>query len=521
MWWWHRSAAVPSQAASLDPSLWAWPDELPDDIVRQLAEVTLPLILEPERWIHRRVERIQFIDRQTVRRQVSADFTLPGQIAPIQLHDGQEVYAAPLFLLKRDHPRPFRVGRSKPWWSGDADQFRERMPMSLFSDLTLMDQAGVHQPLITRLESTRLASALLRHAAIRTSHGPLSADQLRDLAAVALARRKARKEALGRLLVQRPSNPRSLTPLGESDAAELICMMATCLPIVLLFKDRPPPRSIFKLSYVAPLDDDQAMLKWLIPRSMGWKSENLAVTINEIGAAASHHIEVEIPGDLQVNYVSLTGKRYTRANVPWQDLKSQDRDCAIRQVGTASSGNIYLSELPFARRLGRVSIKMRVRRTGFLMGALVTSIIITAVLLALTLLSNHLVNSGSPATPVAALLLFPSLVAAYIARPGEHIITARMLRWARFSLVGNAALPFLAVLIYLASVPKNESSSTLIRTIDDVLGIAPPKLHAGVLHTWLLGLTIASCTFSLLFIASNIWPHPHGESMHEFNATSP
>jgi hypothetical protein len=394
------------------------------------------------------------------------------------------------------------------------------MPMSLFSDLTLTDQTGAHQPLITRRESTRLTSALLRHAAIQVFRGQASDSQLKDLSVVAFADRLARKEALQRLLVARPSPRRELTPLGKSDAAELICMLAACLPIICLFKN-PPGRSIVKLSYVAPLEDDEAMLKWLIPRSMGWKSENLAVTVNEVGAAASHHIEIEIPDDLQVNYVSLTGKRYTRANVPWQDLNDRDKDCSIRQVGTARSGNIYLSELPFSRRLGRISIKMRVRRTGFLMGALVTSIIITLVLLALTLFSEQIVNSNSPATPIAALLLLPSLVAAYIARPGEHIITARMLRWSRFALVGNAALPFLAVFVYLISVPKPGSTSLLSRAIDNMFDTSPRELHAHALHSWLVGLTLVSVAFSLLFVLSNIWPRPHGESKHELNLTRP
>ena len=517
--WRRKSSAGQDSKTAVDPSLWVWPAELPDQSIRRLAQITLPLLLDPHRWIHRRVERIQFIDRQTIRRQVSVDFTLPNRIAPLQLHDGQKVFAAPLFLLKRDHPRPFRVGKAKPWWTEEPEPYRARMPMSLFSDLTLTDQTGTHQPLITRRESTRLASALVRSTAVQVTGGPLSAEQLRDLSAVALGDRLARKQALQRLLIARPT-PRELTPLGESDAAELICMMATCLPIVCLFKDHPPGRSIFKLSYVATLDDDQAMTKWLIPRSMGWKSENLAVAINEIGAAASHHIEIEVPGDLQVNYVSLTGKRYTRANVPWQALEAKDKDCAIRQVGTASSGNIYLSELPFRRRLGRVSIKMRVRRTGFLMGALVTSIIITSVLLALALFSRQIVNSNSPATPVAALLLLPSLVAAYIARPGEHMITARMLRWARFALVGNAALPFLAVLVYITSAPNPGHRSTIPGVVDGMLGLSlPQEVHFHNLQAWLAVLTGVSLVFTLLFVSSNIWPRPHGESTHNLDPT--
>ncbi len=504
-------------AQSVDPESWEWPDEITDPIVYQMAEVALPLLLRPERWIHRRVEQIRFIDRQTIHRQVSVDFTLPTNCTPVGNFDGRDVYLAPLFLLRRDHPRPLRIGKEQHWWA-PWRRYPKRLPMSLFSDVTFVDQVGKRLPLITRRQSTRLASVMLQLMAVRMLDKPLSDDLRTDIAGIAIGNRERRKVALESIFRHESKlSEHDRAALRDSDFAELACMIATHVPVICLFTDGPPGRSIVKLSYVEPLAVDQSIGKGRIRRSMGWKSENLAVGVNEIGAAGSHHIEIAIPDDLRVNYVSLAGKRYTLANVDWSRLQSKEKDCLIRQVGTATSGNVYLSELPFARRMGRVSIKMRVRRSRFLAGALVASIIITGVLAVFATVASHVLANANSDAAVAALLLLPSVVATYIARPGEHLITARMLRWARFALVLNAALPFLAVLIFFTTpdAPSTSSGVNLGGFAKSVFGLFQPQNSPahGLEARWAL-LAYISAALTCLFIISNIWPRPHGKSYY-------
>jgi hypothetical protein len=518
------SGAIVS-SAPLDPSEWGWADEVPDAAIQQMASVALSLLTDPERWIHRRVEQIEFIDRQTIRRQVSVDFTLPNGLTSVGSFDGRDIYLAPLFLLKRDHPRPVRVGRKKHWWTPQRPSYRRRLPMSLFSDLDFVDDRGRRLPLITREQSVTIANAMLQQAAVQVIGGPVS-DATHDLIAdIADGSRGRRKKALRDIFLRNRNLPNAgeRTLLRSSPIfAELACMIATHLPVICLFTEGPPGRSIVKLSYVEPLEIDHSSSKGRIRRSLGVKSENLAVGISEIGAAASHHIEISIPDDLRVNYVSLTGKNYTVANVPWQKLNAESKDYAIRQVGSARAGNLYLTELPHSRRMGRVSIKMRVRRSRFLMGALVASGIITLVLTVLALVAKDILEADQSEALVAALLLLPSVVATYIARPGEHVITARMLRWARFALVGNAALPFIAILVFLTTPAEVSAKNPgvyvggLANSILGVLQEQDSPVH-GLQARWGF-LAIASALCTCLFVASNIWPRPHGTSSYSLRS---
>lgn len=515
----HFQTPVQFAARPIDPARWEWADEVADSTVRKMAQVALPLFEQSHRWIHRRVERIRFLDRETIHRQISVDFTLPTGVTPVGRFEDRDVLIAPLFLLGKDHPRPLRIGKKWHWWAPRRDEHPPRLPMALYSDVNFTDEVNRHIPLLKRGQSNQLANAMLQQAAAKTLKKPVSKKDRDEITAIAFAGRRHRRRALNNLLLEEPEKGQDspLTALGKSEFAELACMMATHSPVVCLFTDGPPGRSIVKLSCIEPMDEERASSKGRIRRSFGWKSEYLSVGVTEIGASASHHIEIEIPDELQVNSVSLTGKRYISANKRWRDLKKEEKDYSVHQVGAASSGNIYMADLPYARRMGRAVVKMRVRRPGFLFGALTISTIITAVLTTLALITPEIMNGPSSEGTIAALLLFPSVVAAYIARPGEHVITARMLRWARFVLVGNAALPFLAVL-FLLTTPESSSESVGLNLggiMDGLFAKIVPQdspVH-GLEARWTV-LAIISSLLTFMIVISNIWPLPHGESRY-------
>lgn len=523
----HFQAPVQFAEQPIDPARWEWADEVSDATVRRMAEVALPLFEESNRWIHRRVERIRFLDYDTIHRQVSVDFTLPTGVTPVGRFEDRDVLIAPLLLLRKDHPRPLRVGKERHWWAPKRPKHRKRLPMSLYSDVDFTDQNKKHIPLLTHDQSNQLANAMLQQAAAKTLKKPVSKDHRNELTAIAFADRRRRRRALNNLLLKEPDrgSDSPLTLLGNSPFAELACMLVTHSPVICLFTDGPLDRSIVKFSCIESMDEERASAKGRIRRSIGWKSEYLSIGIPEIGASASHHIEIEIPDELQVNSVSLTGKRYISANKRWRDLTTEEKDYSVRQIGTARSGNIYMSELPYARRMGRAVIKMRSRRPGFLFGALTVSAIITAVLAVLALITPEIITNlqSNSEGAIAALLLFPSVVAAYIARPGEHVITSRMLRWARFVLVGNAALPFFAVL-FLLTTPESPLNAglNLGGLVNGSLSIVAPQdspVH-GLEARWAL-LAVISGLLTCMFAISNIWPRPHGASYYRLMSNQP
>jgi hypothetical protein len=483
-----------------------------------MAQVTLALLQRPERWIHRRVERVRFIDRQTVHRTVSVDFTLPAGIPPIGSFRGQDVYVAPLFLLGKEHPHPFRSqggGLLNRMLIRLGELPGDPLPASLYSDVNLIDQTGARLPLITRRESARLASVILGEAA-RQSAGqhPIPDPLFKHILEIVTSDKHGRQVALDRVL-KGSLDPYAnvLRRLRKGNFPELAHMLARYSLIVNLFTHGPPGRCLRKLSYTEPLDGGRSKSPGRFRRSIGWKSEHLVVPVNEIGSGSSHHIEIDVPEDLQINAVDLAGMSYSLAGKPSSELMTHERDYSIHQVGKASSGSIYISEPTFPRRVGEVSVKMRVRRTGFLLSALVASLITTGVLGALALAAPAIVDANKSEGTVAALLLLPSLLAAYIVRPGEHVITSRMLRWVRFALVGNAALPFAAILFLLTTKesPHIPFDIEFLRSMFEMFIQSDDSSGQHLQKSWGI-LTAGSVLFSILFAISYIAPVPHGDS---------
>jgi hypothetical protein len=429
---------------------------------------------------------------------------------------GSPIYAAPLYLLRRDHPDPLREGKPHHFWTPWRDEHPRRLPLSLFSDLTFQDEAGTHLPLITRQQSTALAALMLGKLGARTLGKPLSKDLAETIAKVAQSNRYNRKKALEALTD--PDAADEYKKLSNDPVfAEFACTVATHLPIVSFFEELPD-RKITKLSYISPIDPDESMVKAKLRRVSGVKSEYFAVSINEVSASASHHIEVTLPEHLQLNYIAMTAKEYRSANVPWKDLAPAERACSVRQVGKANSGNIYLSELPFERRMGRVSLKLRTRGTGFMLGALSASFSITLLMLVMAWAAPDILKDSRSEAAAVTLLLLPTVVAAYLARPGEHFITSRMLRWPRAVLLFNGAIPFVAAIAYLTT-PQNAypRSDVDLRMILEYGWKAFSFQAQGVneLQGKWAALAALSVLCTAYFIGRAMWPRPHGKSHYK------
>jgi hypothetical protein len=285
---------------------------------------------------------------------------------------------------------------------------------------------------------------------------------------------------------------------------ELAYALASHSIIVCVFYG-PPGRSIHKLSYDEPLNEGFSIKK-RIRRSLGLNSERYAVPLNEIGASASYHVEMEIPDGLLINAVSLVGKPYRW----YTDLKNkQNQSYSIRQVGKVTEGKIYIPEPLPGRRVGLAWVKLRAQRSGFLFGGLVASMLITLTLAVGAFAVPVVIQGHQSEAATATLLLLPAILAAYIARPGEHAITARMLRWARYALLLDGMLPVVAVLLLITTQTHEESA---IRKAEDFTLLGALKL--GEPSALWIGLAAFSLIFILLFAWTNYSPRPRGETVY-------
>jgi hypothetical protein len=120
--------------------------ESPD--LRALGLIVFALMADWQAWIARRVETVTFLDADTVRRQVSVDFTVPKLPTVIEL-DGQPLHFLPLTLLRKRRLTHF----------------------------DLCDETGRALPLVTRRANGPLAASALAEAAMAFQPDP----QLRSI----------------------------------------------------------------------------------------------------------------------------------------------------------------------------------------------------------------------------------------------------------------------------------------------------------------------------------------------------
>lgn len=116
-----------------------------------MALVTLDLISDWHRWVHRRVETFALADPVAVQRHVSVDFTLHHDVPPVLgQRDSARVYCAPLGLLRKRKLRNF----------------------------DLRDESNRVLPLMTAAKNGAVAAGVLAHASDTFADPPGTAEEM-------------------------------------------------------------------------------------------------------------------------------------------------------------------------------------------------------------------------------------------------------------------------------------------------------------------------------------------------------
>jgi hypothetical protein len=118
-------------------------------------------------------------------------------------------------------------------------------------------------------------------------------------------------------------------------------------------------------------------------------------------------------------------------------------------------------------------------------------------------------------------------VAALIVRPGEHAITAKMLRGVRIVLVVNALVPALAVFFLITEPEKGKPNagtlaSWLLNRFHSIFG-GPKTVEQGgmELRVYWIALATISAVLTVLLTVSYILPLPHGPSVYRLSPGRP
>jgi hypothetical protein len=446
------------------------------------AEAARLLTHEP-RFIRRRREKVSLLDETTTRRQMSVDFELPSSCRPLLNWQGERIYYAPLLFLQKGSDENFDPGA------------RLGEPEPHFANFDFRDQAGRALSVPPRTWNAAVSAAMLQRVFLDAARRQgLWVDPSALAGIDSLLGEICRSEqlrAVGLLHEVRDTSPRSpeeglIHALDRRDSTfhRLLDACAIASVVMVPLHGSAARAGILKLSYDEQLADLRGRRLRGMLSGLGWFGLSFWWELPYIGAE-TYHFEIEAPAGLEIydaGLVQVSG-RPLRARRP-----PDPRPTMARVSGAATRVHLYA---PGAARTAEALawVRLRVRRHEFI-GAAATATLLVAVVLWIAYASRHAVKDTPNAAP-ALLLLFPSAVAGYAARPDPHRLTARMLRLARRLLTVSAALPFAA-------------AGTLAAAERDSHGRVVSLSFA----TWWLVFAVVATVIAVLLLAARLLPLP-------------
>ena len=376
----------------------SWPDELYEQASDAVALACLELLTDEDRWIHRRVETIDLLAQELVRRQVTVEFTLPQRLLD-----------------------ELRVGPRGPWCVPVA--ILEKRPLRNF-DLRENDE---WRPVLGAGSGGPIAAGLVTAAArLAIAPEPLERDVAARLELIARSDLSAAHTALAELHARVEDAPQLDAILADDTSAYFLATFAESYMLVALLA-QPHGRRILKYAYDEHLGSvrGRAGRARRIARRLGWSPLVIDIEVPTAAHAASYHAEVVVPEELRLDAFVLDA---------WSgELLSTDIE---RGVDRAS---LHAPRVPL-RTDPLLTTAISAERSGVPTLALVISAV-TSLLLVLGASVARL-DSPTAGSSVAVLLAGSALFAAAVARGHEHRLVRGIFaapRWL-LSIVALAAL---------------------------------------------------------------------------------
>lgn len=375
-----------------------WPDEQYGQASESVALACLELLTDESRWIHRRVETIDLLAQELVRRQVSVDFTLPEPlIDDLRIGGADSPWCVPIAILEKRPLRHFDLREHDEW-----------------------------RPILGASSGGPIAAGLVT-AAARLAIAPeaLEPEVASLLALIARSDLEQARTAMIELRNRAAHAPQIARILDDATSGYFLATFAESYILIALLA-QPGGRRILKYAYDEHLRfGDEASRARRLARRLGWSPFVVDVAVPTAAHAASYHAEVVVPEELRLDAWILD----ERADV----LLSTDIE---RSVDRASlhAPRVALDAQPL------LVAAISPERADLPTLAFATSAV-TTLLLAL---GATVADLGSPTavSSVALLLAGSVLFTTAVARSGEHRLVRAIFAGPRWllSIVAVAAL---------------------------------------------------------------------------------
>lgn len=267
----------------------------------------------------------------------------------------------------------------------------------------------------------------------------------------------------------------------------------------ILFAVGPPEpskRRLMKFGYEEPFRlgedpdarEDEELPAWDRWRErFGWRVKTVNLDMPAVNLAASFHVEVPAPRDMEVQLATLVFKRHespvNRMRGP-DDASQSPTDSVEELPATEKDGPLVQRAHLYKVGVGQSAtaearIFLRARRPGFLRAASLTGALTFVLLLGGYAYLDDIAASDNSQTAAALLLLGPTLLAGSLIRPGEHRMVASVLLGVRALLAADVAATVLAVGVLAGAAACARSELWLAATV--ISGVAAAGLAVSYL----------------------------------------
>ena len=369
------------------------------------------LLVTEEEWVHRRVETIDLLSTELVRRSTSVDLTVPEQVrSMLAIHDDQ--WLVPIATLSKGPLRNF----------------------------DLRDEAGKVVPVVGRDHNGEIAYEALvgvaEFASVAAGADQLTDRTRADLRSVATSDQDSALHTVECMRRAAEHGDPQLQALLEDEWVRFLLLQLATNYVLLAVVDDIGRRRVLKFGY-----DEQAEERRPVPQRLaegaGITPLVLTMDVPAAGRTASYHAEIVIPEELRIDVAVLYDEDTLTIHAVDQNA---DRG-AVHAPGFDSNARAMLV------------VFLRVQREGLPTIALAVATVTAVVLIIgawLVDVPTGAARSTATGATITILLAAQALFVGAIAQRGEHRLVRRLFFLSRALLVMTAlmALSAAAVLAF-------------------------------------------------------------------------
>lgn len=380
-------------------------------------QLALNLVLEPQEWIHRRVETVAFLPNGETRRRLSWDFTVPpdGEIA-VSAHR----IAVPLTLLRKQ-----RLMR-----------------------LDVYDQTGSSLPVWGQADNGALAQAALEAGLKIAQDGDITGDQSEIIRSVV--------HAVSLMSVQQKvdslfTNLPAATSEEVDDLRTVLRALAESLADSFIFVVEMPLETVGRRSLVK-MNYDGALGGRAIPHATGRYVATVAGT--GWAGAKSWHLEVHAPNGLMVENL-----RYEAWDPEGFGVISRGSSESTGATAHISGTGLSSDAESEARLVLAPDPAGLVNQT--LTAALFSWVLLMVMCLSAGPLSTVTAEADRAGAVAGVTLAIPAVVVAWMARGPEHELVSRLLILPRIVTALTALVLLVAATALVLGLDEQQLQGTL------------------------------------------------------------